>query len=104
MLLQILKSLKKNLITAQKEQILLLENQKLYSENICIKRELEQKNKFLKNIPVGFKNHITSLIGFSSLLKQKENKLTDKQEQYLNNIVKTADLLDKEINEMLGIH
>lgn len=67
-------------------------------------QETELNSKNIKDIPVEFKNHITSLIGFSDLLlKQKHNKLTDKQEQYLNNIVETTDLLNKAINNKLGL-
>lgn len=65
--------------------------------------ETKRNSKNIKNIPVEFKNHITTLIGFSELLlQQQQNKLTDKQKQYLANIAESANLLDKAINDMLG--
>jgi len=69
-----------------------------------LKQELQLKNKIIKSTPIKFKTHITSLIGFSELLlKQQQNKLTDKQKQYLTNIATSANLLNKSIDDMLGI-
>jgi len=67
-------------------------------------QETKLNSKNIKNMPVEFKNHITSVIGFSELLlQQQQNKLTDKQKQYLNNILESAHLLNKSINDILGI-
>jgi len=101
MLLRNLKSLKQNGISTEKEKLLFLENQELISENDSLKRELTCKNSILKNIPFELKNNITILIGFSELLlKHDQNKLSEKQKQYLDNIGKTADLLHKAIEKI----
>lgn len=64
-------------------------------------KETELKNNILKNLPVELKNNINSLIGFSELLLQlKQDKLTEKQKQYLTNIATSAQLLNKAINDI----
>ena len=66
-------------------------------------QETELKSKIINNMPVEFKNHINSLMGFSEmLLKHQQNKLSDKQKQYLTNIIMSADLLNKAINDMIS--
>lgn len=62
-------------------------------------KETELKDNILKNIPIELKNNINSLIGFSELLlSQQQDKLTDKQKQYLANIARSAQLLNNAIN------
>jgi hypothetical protein len=101
MFLQIFKSFQHASNFTEKEKSLFLENQELISKNTSLKLALEFKNK---NMLLEFKSHITSLIGFSSLLKQQKNKLSGEQEQYLNNIVKSAYLLNNAINNSAGIY
>jgi|GEM_PF-4184208 len=91
-----------SLIKISNQAVISIKHAILYTK---LMQETELNSKNIKDIPVEFKNHITSLIGFSDLLlKQQHNKLTDKQEQYLNNILETTDLLNKAINTKLGIH
>lgn len=64
-------------------------------------KETEIKSEIIKNMSVEYKNHITSLKGFSELLlKQPQNKLSEKQKQYLANIVENAYILNNIINDM----
>lgn len=64
-------------------------------------KETEDKSNIIKNIPVELKNHITSLSGFSELLLlQQQDKLSEKQKQYLANIVESSNLLNKTINDI----
>jgi len=75
-----------------------IKNVILYSRLI---QETEDKSKIIKNIPVELKNHITSLSGFSQiLLSQQQDMLSEKQKQYLANIVESIDLLNKTINDL----
>jgi len=64
-------------------------------------QETESKSNVIKNMSVEYKNHMTSLIGFSELLlSQKQDELSAKQKQYLTNIVKSISLLNKAINDL----
>ena len=84
------------LIKISNQAAISIRNAILYAR---LTKETELKNNILKSMPVDLKNHITSLIGFSELLlQQQQNKLTDKQIQYLANIVNSAQLLNKVIN------
>lgn len=100
---QMLKSLQQNINFTEKERVLFLENKELIFKNASLKQELEFKNEILKNIPIDFKNHINSLIGFCELLlNQQHNKLTEKQKkQYLANIIETAYLLNKAVSAII---
>lgn len=87
-----------SLIKISNQAAISIRNAVLYAR---LMKEAESKNNILKNIPIELKNNITTLIGFSELLlQQQQNKLTDKQKKYLANIVISAQLLNKAINEM----
>lgn len=87
-----------SLIKISNQAAISIKNAVLYAR---LMKETEFKNNLLKNIPIELKNNITSLIGFSELLLlQQQNKLTNKQKKYLANIVSSAQLLNKAINEI----
>ncbi|MFA7659208.1 MAG: GAF domain-containing protein [Candidatus Gastranaerophilaceae bacterium] len=86
------------LIKISNQAAISIKNAILYAR---LTKETELKNNVLNNIPIELKNHINSLIGFSELLlQQQQDKLMDRQKQYLANIVASARLLNKAINDI----
>lgn len=64
-------------------------------------QEIENRNKIIKNMPISCKNHINSIRGFSEMLLQQQNILTDNQRKYLTYIITSADLLNKALNDKI---
>jgi len=88
-----------SLVKISNQAAISIKNAILYAR---LTKETELKNDIINNLPGELKNNITSLIGFSDLLlQQQQSKLSDKQKQYLKNIVASAQLLNKVVNGII---